>query len=460
MAAFDLARRCYNVTIATNDSVLLEDFQAREEDFENITVPNLYQSIPFNAYQFQELLKSVKIPTQMFTYRHMAYQTGPGVFTQTDVKSSFFFYSSLMKSMTWSGCMGLWTWTKNIMRTHQLSGLSMKTLAKKYSHQSFEEFMKNDNVDYKKCMLYPFLVGTGLNASEINAADALARMIYYVTSTRMAVRTYYYKANKQSNLAIGEVIVQALEDMPNVRIKYECNIENFRTDSHGHILGDLTSQEKFDHVIMAGDTEQTIRVLNNTKYGNSGEPSIYEPLHKALKNLVNVSDPQRIRVILAFLSGQKKFPTKEIETVVIENSNFYTVTQLHLVDDNLRQWAKENKGSVLQVVTDLKEEEIFLSNLAGNTSVRIYDTSTDQDRSVSQFDARAPSVNYMIDLGLKNLYLATTWTRTSAGGMNYPAQGTERLLSLGREAANSILGKDGLRQWDMYVAKPNGAGYI
>lgn len=235
-------------------------------------------------------------------------------------------------------------------------------------------------------------------------------------------------------------------------------------------LGEVGSSETFDQVVLATDVKGSQSVL-------AGSVALDSPAAVALADvkakvgMMRVAPPYKI--LRVWLDKQ---PRAEVPDVLEtpQHRPINLLAQYHLLEAESRDFAMRTGGSVLEfhlyanpllsVVPDDAlwplvripalelMPELASAKLLART-VGSYSNFTSFE--VGQASAR-PNSCYAAENGIGNLSLCGDWVGTP----DYPTALMERAVVTGREAANSILLSDHVRQVPFWVTASHGPGLI
>jgi len=223
----------------------------------------------------------------------------------------------------------------------------------------------------------------------------------------------------------------------------------------------------YDYVILAGDAKDTVNILNTTKHMNDGAPKIFEPLHTILKHMDGISNADPVKVATIWLSK----PVNDTDHPVIVVSGYANVERITVLNHLSHQLNTNCSGhtSILPVVlrncTDAACNRTAIWTTISAQIVAAIPQLSGAVLLEAEIHGRVGGVNLQLhqekrrvrvdaikQLGIPNLLLAGNWLETN----DYPADGLERDLSLGREAANAVLLSDHVRQLPITVAHNKG----
>jgi isorenieratene synthase len=236
---------------------------------------------------------------------------------------------------------------------------------------------------------------------------------------------------------------------------------------NGRAVSEVDSSEEYDWIVLASDVAANKKIV-------AGSIAEDEPGQKQLDSLRKKIDELKIapayRIIRVWFD-RKPNPDRPD---VIETPQFrplHLLAQFHMLEGESKAWSDKTGGSVIEFhfyadprIAALPEdrvweevEPVILQALPELEGAKVLDTVIGTYHNFTSYDVGQgkirPYSDYPKQIGLSNLFFAGDWVQTI-----YPSALMERAVSTGREAANNILLRDGVRQATLKVASSQGPG--
>jgi len=234
-------------------------------------------------------------------------------------------------------------------------------------------------------------------------------------------------------------------------------------------VGEINSQETFDHVILALDIPGLQYVLNNSVALDSGSADRLEVL-TGRANKLKVAPPYKV-MRLWFDRKPDASRWDIIETP--EHHPVNLLAQFHLMEKESAAWSEQTGGAIIEAHLyadwkwqDMPDDQVwptirstFLEILPEMANAQILDYTVGSYHNFTSFETGQgklrPTSDFAVKQGLSNVRLAGDWVHT-----DYPSALMERAVSTGREAANHCLYEDGVRAARVTMTSKYGPGLV
>mgnify|MGYP001365452573 CR=1 FL=1 len=318
---------------------------------------------------------------------------------------------------------------------------------------------------FYECFLKP-AAGVTLNDPEkVSAAEMVHFMHYYFLGQPKAMRrevttvdhaTAVLDPWRDRLLELGAKI-ETGRGVPGLRFKGGC------------ALGEINSNEEFDHVIMALDVPGLKTVMNGSQALDAASADRLEVL-KGRAAQLKVAPPYKV-MRMWFDRRPNDSRWDIIETPQHHPINL--LAQFHLMETESANWAKKTGGAIIEahLYADWKwdntpDEQVwpsirdtFLEILPEMQNAQMLDYTVGSYHNFTSFETGQglirPTSDFAKKQGIANLGLAGDWVHTE-----YPSALMERAVSTGREAANYCLYEDGIRAARITMTSKHGPGLL
>ena len=236
-------------------------------------------------------------------------------------------------------------------------------------------------------------------------------------------------------------------------------------------VGEVGNPARYDFVVLATDVPGTQSILRGSQANDDQSTAALASLNLALSTLQTAP---RYHVLRAWFD--KPATPRPFNQAVIETPQFHPINLIAnygMLEDESKAWVQSSGGSIF---------EFHLYNtpqFAGMAPDAIWNIIKPQALNVLPELANANALDYALGshenfsaFGVgQGLHRPTPQTARTSGIVNmglagdwvalpYPNALMERAVSTGREAANSILLDDGVRQVEISAAKSTGPGLV
>jgi isorenieratene synthase len=236
---------------------------------------------------------------------------------------------------------------------------------------------------------------------------------------------------------------------------------------NGRVVGEVGSDEVFDSVVFASDVISNKKIIENS-VADDGESET--SLNKLKEKFTQLKIAPAYRILRVWFDK----PTNSDRPDVIETPQFrplHLLAQFHLLEGESKAWSEKTGGSVIEFhfyadpeVAGLPEDKVWdkvrpivLQVLPELKDAKVLDTVIGTYHNFTSYDVGQgtirPGSDFPNTIGINNLFFAGDWVRTE-----YPSALMERAVATGRESANHILLKDGVKQVPIKVASSLGPG--
>lgn len=335
----------------------------------------------------------------------------------------------------------------------------------KYDGITFKEWAEEKGISKKfyELILEPAASVTLNDPDKVSAAEMIQFMHTYFLSQPAAMNREV--TTTDHGTALIEPWAAKLRSL-DVDIQTGRGVGGLRFED-GKAVGEVGDDTHYDHVILATSIPGTQKVLATaTADGESVE---------GLKALQAITEPMKVappyQVLRVWLDKAPNNRPDVLETP--QHPPIHLIANFSLLEDEAKEWSKKNGGAVLELhlydspdLQGKKGEEIWKNvrgtleeiwpELQGATAkaTTVTDehdfTSYEVGQATARPDALAPE-----RVGVPNMSFAGDWVKT-----DYPSALMERSVATGREAANAILLRDGVRQVDIPVNRKHGPGIL
>ena len=335
----------------------------------------------------------------------------------------------------------------------------------KYDGVTFKEWAEEKGISKKfyEIILEPAASVTLNDPDKVSAAEMIQFMHTYFLSQPAAMNREV--TTTDHGTALIEPWADRLRSM-DVDIETGRGVGGLRFED-GKAVGEVGDDTEYDHVILATSIPGTKKVLETATADSDSVDG--------LKALQEVTEPMKVappyQVLRLWLDKAPDDRPDVLETP--QHPPIHLIANFSLLEDEAKEWSKKNGGAVLELhlydspeLQGKKPEEIW-KNVRGTLeeiwpemqganakALTVTDeedfTSYEVGQATLRPDSLAPE-----RLGVPNMSFAGDWVKT-----DYPSALMERSVATGREAANAILLRDGVRQVDIPVNRKHGPGLI
>jgi isorenieratene synthase len=250
-----------------------------------------------------------------------------------------------------------------------------------------------------------------------------------------------------------------------VKIEKNHYVQGLRVEDN-KVIGEIGDEKNYDYVIMAAGVKGTKAIIKG---------SLGQNLSDDFRSLASQVDQLKIappyKVVRVWFDKKTNADRADLYETP-EHSPVVLFAQFHMLEEESRKWAEKSGGSVIEfhlynipmweklsddevmkklrptifeLLPELKESKVLGFNVNSYHNFTSYE--------VGQNSIRPYVDTAETDYGISNLFFAGDFVNTL-----YPSALMEKAVSTGREAANSILIKDGVRQVELTVTSKYGPG--
>lgn len=318
---------------------------------------------------------------------------------------------------------------------------------------------------FYECFLKPAASVTLNDPEKVSAAEMVHFMHYFFLGQPKAMRreittvdhaTAVLDPWRDRLLELG-VEIETGRGVPGLRFK------------DGKALGEVNSNEEFDHVIMALDIPGLKFVLNNSVALDDSSADRLDIL-KGRAAKLKIAPPYKV-IRLWFDRQPDKSRWDIIETP--EHHPINLLAQFHLMEEESAAWAKKTGGAIIEAHLyadwkwkDMPDEMVFptirdtfLEILPEMADAKILDYTVGSYHNFTSYETGQgkirPTSDFAVKQGISNVGFAGDWVHTE-----YPSALMERAVSTGREAANLCLYQDGVRAARVTMTSKYGPGLV
>ena len=339
----------------------------------------------------------------------------------------------------------------------------------RFDHISFFDWSKKTHVNraFWDIIMEPAASVTLNDPPKLSAAEMLLYMHYYFIGNPKAFRRMI--PNVDHGTAVIDPWVARLKSL-GARMLSGSPVAGLSIQG-GRAVGEVSSSERYDFVVLATDVSGTRAVVNGSRTADDQSASALNALKSGISKL-NVAP--RYHVLRAWFD--KPANPRPFNQAVIETPQFRPINLLAnygMIEAASMDWVKRTGGSIFEFhlyntpqFKDMGADAIWnairpqaIKALPELANAKALDFALGSYENFSSFGvgegASRPTPLTARSCGLKNIGLAGDWV-----ALSYPNALMERAVTTGREAANRILLDDGVRQVEVLAAKSHGPGLV
>ncbi|MEC8024457.1 MAG: FAD-dependent oxidoreductase [Myxococcota bacterium] len=333
-------------------------------------------------------------------------------------------------------------------------------------HLTFEEWAQGRvSKSFYDLYMQPASSVTLNDPSKVSAAEMVAFMHYYFIGQPKAMNREITTVDHATGvlnpwrdrlLSLG-VKIELGRAVPGLRFQ------------DGRAMGEIGTNEEFDHVILALDVGGAQAVLRNSDAYDGRSADALGALRGRVDSM-KIAPPYKVMRLWFDRQPDASRPDL-IETPQHHPINL--IAQFDKLEDESAQWAKQTGGSIFELHlyadwrwADMPDalvwpevKDTFLEVLPEMANANIIDYTVGSYHNFTSIEAGQgtlrPKADFPRTVGLENVALAGDWVKT-----DYPSALMERAVSTGREAANLALYADDVRAAVVVETSKHGPGLV
>ncbi|XP_064639942.1 carotenoid phi-ring synthase-like isoform X2 [Lineus longissimus] len=479
-AATELAQKGFTVTVreaaaSAGGRLATRKIKALNQTF---SVSNMFASWMHNHYQFHDILARLGVGQNFQPWEKIDYYFK--TYKPEEIYNKNSYPWNIVGMMYRSKNIHITDAALAIFRSSDLRDYDYDKVFQSTDGESFQEWRAKTKIpqDVYDILFEPLVAECRNNPNDTSAAEMLTYFQIYYMSDKDADEAMRSVANVTYDRAFLNSWVNNLTQTKKVKFDYGKQVSELEfmptSGSSSNVTSDnIAPGERYKYVIMATDLLNAKAILKNSMNDNTGVPGVYGPLSDMMSTLHNLEPAAPYKILRVWYDKQ---PNKDRPAVINtpDMTPLNLVVQHHLLVDEYIKWAKKSNGSMIEyqlnqwTFGDMNATEVLqriqrsiklvFPELISNKAKVLF-TSLDTFQKTPSFatnmEKLRPTTAFSVSFGIPNLFMAGDWLRTT-----YPAALMEKAVSTGREAANQIFLKEGVRQVALKVTSSKGPGWL
>lgn len=467
-AALELAERGYRVVVRESDTVLGGRLQTRRKDtvIGDFAVEHGLHMWFDNYHVFRDIRARLGIDHNFREY-------GGVHFVFRDYEPE------VLKSEPPVYPLNLVNLLRRSPNLNVLDGLGQLGLLRDvmfYNHQdnyerldnlSFLDWIAKRNIskEFSDLFMIPAASVTLNDVSKISAAEMALYMHYYFIGQPRAMNREVTISDHGSSVIspwedrLKELGVTIELGQPVAALKF----------SGGRALGELGGNDTYDWVVLSTDIPGTKAIIKNSQATDNYSEAALALLRNEV-DVLKVAPPYKVLRVWFNRSLLSSRPDI-LETP--QHPPINLLAQFHLLERESEDWAAKTGGSVIEfhlyanpMWAGIEDKDVWpmirpiaLEILPELEEAKALAYTVGSHHNFTSFEVGQglyrPTVQAAEENGLENLFLAGDWVHT-----DFPTALMERAVVTGRQAANSICSRDGVRGAKITATSSHGPGII
>lgn len=467
-ASLELAERGYKVTLREAEAVLGGKLSTRdlETSVGSFRVEHGLHMWFNNYHMFRDIRNRLNINENFRDYKdiHFIYRN---YYPETLASSPPVYPLNLINLILKSPNLNMLDAVREIRMAADIVFFNHKKHVTQFDHLTFREWarMRGIHPRFFDVLLYPAATVTLNDPESISAAEMILYMHYFFIGQPRAMDREITTVDHAT--AVIDPWAARLQKL-GVNITLNHWVRGL-TFANGRAVGEVGYPDEYDAVILATGVPGARSILLNSTVADL-------PSDQALQALRKTVLPLKVAPHYKIVRAWFDRPTNSQNPDVIETPEHHPITlaaQFHRLEKESATWAQQTNGSIVEFHLynipgweNLTDDEVWnsiaptvaeiLPELAGAAPIAMTIGSYDNFTSFEVGQAtRRPHAHTPRELGVPNLFFAGDWIST-----DYPSALMERAVATGREAANAILIRDGVRQAPLQVTSSRGPGIL
>lgn len=475
-AALELAERGYSVTLREAAPFLGGRLHTRTESLSvgEFKIEHGLHMWFEQYYNFQDVLKRLNVWDKHFKPFNDVFFTFK-TYEPEVIKSEGFYPANLLGIINRSPNLNLLTALETFRALPDIIFYNHANHFQKFDNILFKDWAKATGVNKK---FYDIIMEPAASVSlndpeKVSASEMLLNMHFFFIGNPKAFNRYVTTTDHGT-----AVIDPWAERLKSLGVTIELNSPVSALEfANNKCLGPSDRDENFDYTVMATDVPGTKSIFSSSTASDSSSKAKLDKLSTRFDGLKVAPSYRVLRVWFDKPIASKLTPAQAvIETPQHPPINLIAV--FDMLEEESHNWAKANSGCILEYhlyntpeLSGLSPREIWntikseaVASFAQTDALDLMASATPIDFSIGSYEnftsyevgqaAAKPSVQTAKRAGIDNLFFAGDWVKFES----FPNALMERSVTTGREAANNILLKDGVRQVEIVGANPRGPG--
>jgi isorenieratene synthase len=362
--------------------------------------------------------------------------------------------------------MNLFSAFRQLRMLPTITGYDHARVYERLDHLTFEEWMSGRvSQTFADVFLRPASSVTLNDPSRISAAEMALYMHYFFIGQPRAMWREI-TTHDHATAILDPWRDRLLELGAQIELGRPCRGLRF---ADGRALGEVGTNERFDHVVLALDVPGLKSVVRGSvAYDEATEVGLQRLAERA--GALEIAPPYKV---MRLWFDRQPDPSRWDVIETPQHHPINLLAQFHLMEAESAAWAERTGGSIIEAHLyanpmwgETRDEDVwsairptFLEILPEMADARILDSVVGSYHNFTSFAVGQGSIRPAHDTaqrdGLSNVGLAGDWVHT-----DFPSALMERAVATGREAANLCLYADGVRAAPITMTSNHGPGLV